>query len=159
MGTGWPAPREFLGECAAVICMYEVFFYYRHRLFHSAWLYKHVHKVHHEITAPTAIVVAYQHPLEYLTQVLEIVLIEAMLSPRVSSTALRVLLFWTVPYMHHSGYEFKFDRLPGCVNMTRMHDFHHEAYTSCYGVLGIMDKFHGTLGAVEQDRREKTAER
>lgn len=37
------------------------------RLLHHPYLYKHVHKLHHEWTAPIGIVAIYAHPVEYLT--------------------------------------------------------------------------------------------
>lgn len=38
----------------------------------------------------------------------------------------------------HSGYHF-----PGLVS-PESHDFHHQKFTECYGVLGILDYLHGT---------------
>lgn len=45
---------------------WEIVYYYSHRLLHIKYLYKHLHKHHHEWTAPFALVSQYSHPVQYL---------------------------------------------------------------------------------------------
>lgn len=46
-----------------ILCdvVYEFAYYYSHRLFHHPAVYKHVHKIHHEWTAPVSIIALYCH--------------------------------------------------------------------------------------------------
>ena len=41
--------------------VYEFAFYFSHRLLHHPKIYKHVHKVHHEWTAPFSVMAIYAH--------------------------------------------------------------------------------------------------
>jgi fatty acid hydroxylase domain-containing protein 2 len=48
-------------DLLGVINFYEIGFYYSHRMLHHRWFYKHVHKIHHEWTAPVSTMTFYCH--------------------------------------------------------------------------------------------------
>ena len=44
----------------------SVWFYTTHRMLHFKCFYKTIHKIHHSLTAPTAMGAVYTHPLEFV---------------------------------------------------------------------------------------------
>jgi sterol desaturase/sphingolipid hydroxylase (fatty acid hydroxylase superfamily) len=48
------------------ICQYILFYDMHFRLLHHRLLYKRLHKVHHEWTAPVAPAALYSHPIEHV---------------------------------------------------------------------------------------------
>ncbi|KAJ8028198.1 Fatty acid hydroxylase domain-containing protein 2 [Holothuria leucospilota] len=134
-----PTFKRFLLEALVFLIIEEIGFYYGHRLLHHPTLYKHFHKIHHEWTAPIAAVTIYCHPLEHVLANL----IPAMMGPLVMGSHFAVMLLWgvsaqTTAMIHHCGYHLPLMSSP------EAHDFHHLKFNQNFGVLGILDRLHGT---------------
>ena len=54
---------------------------------------------------------------------------------------------------HHSGYELPLDSFPVTGSLSHFHDYHHNVYRKNFGVLGILDSFHGTSGGWDEHKQ------
>jgi len=125
-----------LGICVLVE---EFCFYYSHRILHHPRFYKHFHKTHHEWTAPIGIVSIYCHPVEFVVSNIGPLLVGVL----VSKCHLATGWFWfsiaiLQTTISHSGYHFPLLPSP------EAHDFHHLKFNQNFGVLGVLDRLHGT---------------
>ena len=119
--------------------MEECGFYYSHLMLHSKLLYKRLHKIHHEWTAPVALAALYAHPLEHVLSNL----LPIALGPLLMGSHLLTAWTWYVLALvgtanAHSGYHLPLLPSP------EFHDFHHLKFNQCYGVIGLLDYLHGT---------------
>jgi sterol desaturase/sphingolipid hydroxylase (fatty acid hydroxylase superfamily) len=146
-------PR-LLWDVACIVVFEEIGFYYSHRLAHeNKFLYKNVHKRHHEWTAPIAITAVYAHPVEHIMSNLTPI----ALGPLVSGCHAWLIFVWVgvaiaTTLTSHSGYHFPLLGSP------QQHDLHHKLFSVNYGVMGWLDALHGTddkfRGTVHQQRHK-----
>ncbi|OMH79867.1 Methylsterol monooxygenase [Zancudomyces culisetae] len=64
MSVPFPSLVTVAYQCVIFLFVEDFYHYWVHRLMHQKDLYKRIHKVHHEYTAPFGITAEYAHPLE-----------------------------------------------------------------------------------------------
>lgn len=139
-----PTQRERLIDHVFSLLVNEVIFFYGHWLFHAnKWLYKTVHKVHHEFTAPNAMSALHCHPVELL--LLDFVPLVGgafFFNQHFASLATFGMVAILGTQTHHSGLNW-----PWCTwdHQPEFHDEHHERFDGNYGNIGLFDKMHGTV--------------
>ncbi|XP_051536604.1 fatty acid hydroxylase domain-containing protein 2 [Myxocyprinus asiaticus] len=134
-----PTFHWVLLELAFCGLMEEILFYYTHRLVHHPSLYKKIHKIHHEWTAPIGVVSLYAHPVEHvLSNMLPALIGPVLLGSHLATTSLWFTIALLVTTISHCGYHLPLLPSP------EFHDFHHLKFNQCYGVLGVLDRLHGT---------------
>ncbi|KAM9289062.1 fatty acid hydroxylase domain-containing protein 2 [Morus bassanus] len=134
-----PTFQWFLVELSIFTLIEEILFYYTHRLVHLPVLYKHIHKKHHEWTAPIGVVSIYAHPVEHiLSNTLPVMAGPMVMGSHIVSIAVWFSLALLTTSISHCGYHLPFLPSP------EFHDFHHLKFNQCYGVLGVLDYLHGT---------------
>ena len=66
MKESFPSYFEIMGQILFMMIMEDSSFYWGHRLLHTPFFYKRIHKIHHEFNNTISIAAVYAHPLEYL---------------------------------------------------------------------------------------------
>ena len=145
-----PLPHwtEMIWQLALFVVLDDVAFYLVHRALHTRWLYRHIHAVHHRITAPSAAAGGYFHPLEYAAINLAALSGPLLLGPHVATLwAWAVLRQWLAAE-GHCGYALPLSPsrvLPGYAG-SAYHDLHHRLGRGNYAnYLRHLDLWFGTF--------------
>ena len=135
-------PAATIARDVLVFLMIEEFlFFHFHFLAHrSPFIYRHIHKLHHRFTSPTAFHVLYTHPIEHVM----VNILPLLLGPVLMASHHVLAILWLAvgqlsSLVAHSGY------LIPLIPTNPLHDFHHEHFTGNFGVLGFFDFLYGTL--------------
>lgn len=115
-----PSFAEFVIHALVAFTFTEIGFYYTHRLAHHPLVYKRVHKMHHEWTAPIAIMAVYCHWMEQAF----VHMFPTLIGPALMGSHTIVNWFvWFVVQSYaltaHSGYHLPF------MFSNESHDYHH----------------------------------
>jgi len=134
-----PSLSIVLRDVLVCIILHDIWFYYGHRLLHHRLIYKHVHKIHHEWTAPIAPAAVYAHPFEHiLTGQMSVSNGLLLMGTPIPAGWLWLCMISLQVLNDHSGYHFPLSFSP------EFHDFHHLKFHTSYGWLGVTDWIHGT---------------
>ncbi|POW03523.1 hypothetical protein PSTT_11006 [Puccinia striiformis] len=130
---------------ATIVFVFEDFFHYwAHRALHQGQLYKKIHKLHHEFSAPFGLAAEYAHPLEILilgTGTIGGPLMWCVLSK--GNLHILTMYIWIVLRLFRADH----------------HDYHHEKFVGCYSTsFRWMDTIFGTdKGYHEYRKKQKLA--
>ena len=119
--------------------LFDTWFYWCHRALHCRYLYKWIHKQHHEFKAPTAVAALYAHPLEDIFVNMGSTVIGPILYP---AHGWILLVYMALRYYEttdaHCGYDFPWSLWRLCNSLhggARRHDWHHSHIQGNYGGL------------------------
>ncbi|KAI8824368.1 uncharacterized protein EV422DRAFT_318113 [Fimicolochytrium jonesii] len=126
-------------SCLFCLVMEDTYHYFVHRLGHHPALYKHVHKVHHEFSAPFGIAAEHAHPIEVLVLgqgffigpvLLLLMGVDMHVITMFAWLALRLVETVDV----HAGYDFpwSFHKFIPFWGGAEFHDYHHMAFVGNY---------------------------
>jgi len=128
-----------LAHLVGIVLCAEVVFYTVHRALHRKFLFKHVHRVHHECRETFGIATHYVHYVEHLIGNLPTIFVGLVLiNPHPLVALLWIWISVTNAIHTHSGYNFPF------MTWAVDHDFHHYNTHGNYGSLGLLDRLFGT---------------
>lgn len=129
-----PGIWTIIFQLAVCLFMEDFSHYWIHRLLHTEWLYKNVHCVHHEYTAPSALAASYAHPVEVIMQGVATFSGPTILRPHVLVLYIWVNLRQLSAIETHSGYDFPIspNNLLWFIGGADLHDYHHRTYNGAY---------------------------
>lgn len=126
--------------CIAIFgcsCIEDTWHYFVHRYMHEPWLYKRIHKMHHEFQNPFSLTAEYAHPLEQAGLGIGFALGLVIYGTHIAHVWLWMACRTLQACEAHSGYDVMLFINPWRVfpwyAADGHHDFHHENFVGNYG--------------------------
>lgn len=146
--TPIPSLFTFAWQVALCFILNDFLFYWFHRLLHTPFLYKRIHKQHHMFKQSIGIASEYAHPVEdFLTALIASLLPVVVLGCHITVTWTYLFLRTWETVDAHSGYNFPWSiwtLFPWLNGGPKFHDFHHSSNIGNYGMLRFWDWAMGT---------------
>lgn len=101
-----PSAPEFLLQISVYFVVDDYGVYWIHRWCHCKWWYHNIHKVHHEFTAPIALVAAYAHWADILVSVVPSIIGPALVPCHMITFWSWMILRLLEAAITHSGYGY-----------------------------------------------------
>ena len=139
-----------------IVLLDDAFFYAFHRTLHeNRYLYRTIHRIHHQAYAPLPLEYIYVHPLEWMLGAIgPVVAIAALVWFHGQMSAYSFLIYVFLRQAHelnlHSGVRSVLSRYVPILGKTDTHDYHHKNPTkgNYASMLAIWDRVLGTASPV-----------
>ncbi|CAD6887995.1 unnamed protein product [Tilletia controversa] len=148
----FPALTKMAWQIGLFFVFEDAFHYFAHRALHWGPLYKHIHKKHHEFSAPFGLAAEYAHPLEVLILGTGTIGGPFALCALTKDLHILTVYVWIVLRLWqaidaHSGYDLPISLrhfIPFWAGADH-HDYHHQAFVGCYSTsFRWLDHLFGT---------------
>lgn len=146
----YPSSTEILIHIMICMLTDDLSFYFGHRLLHTPWLYKKIHKKHHEPNGTFGWIASYAHPIEFIFGDL----LPASVGLIILGSRCHAITsyMWTIIRVTestdgHSGYDFPWSpfRLLPMSASGSFHSYHHTHNVGNYGsFFTFWDTLFGT---------------
>lgn len=139
---------QIIPQLVVFLILEDFYHYHVHRFMHTPFMYRYVHRIHHEYAAPFGIAAEYAHPIE--TLILGFGTIGGPLAYHITThfilqwgpdwdLHMTTMILWMILRLHqvvdaHSGYDFPWSLhhwLPFWAGAEH-HDYHHQSYVGNY---------------------------
>lgn len=149
----------FAGSVILYIVLYEIFFYFSHRLLHTEFFYNSIHYVHHQVRAPTVLSIFCFHPLEVLGYFGFHIGFVMLVPIHPAALLISSVFLHQGNVIGHLGYEIFPDKIKDkwiYLNTATGHFLHHQLQTCNYGyAFTVLDKAFKTYKVIPQIGAEK----
>ncbi|KAG0147467.1 hypothetical protein CROQUDRAFT_656029 [Cronartium quercuum f. sp. fusiforme G11] len=160
----FPSWTTMAYQIAIFFVFEDCFHYWAHRALHQGQLYKKIHKLHHEFSAPFGLAAEYAHPLEILILGMGTIagpLLWCLFTK--GNLHVMTMYIWIILRLFqavdaHSGYDFPWSlrHIVPFWSGADHHDYHHEKFVGCYSTsFRWMDHLFGTDKAYKEYRKKQ----